>query len=558
MKKFLLPILAVLALIIVAALFFIKKDSSNPYSQTQWGKFSGSCASEDAPDENFGKDIKGCDYSVPKEEIPVFTKASFPFSNDFDSDKSLPLMASAMIDVDNDGIDEVFVSGGRTEQDALFKYTNGEFAKSKYTIPNKPANTTTYGAVSFDLDNDGKTDLLLAGDYGVLWYKNTGSSFEASKINVPFNEKSTPVALSLGDIDKDGDADMFVSSYISKDKMEGQTTFKDPTYGGSSLFMRNNGDNTFTDITEELGLTYVHNTFMGILVDVDNDTFLDLVVAHDTGEVRTYKNNNGKKFEMKANPTTGKYAYPMGIAVGDYNNDGNIDFFFSNTGSSVPTFLARGDLEEEDVFIGEWLLFRNDGDFKFTDVAEQAKVADFEFSWGAIFEDFNLDGKQDLVVAENYVAFPPHKVFKLPGRFLIQRENNTFAAVEDQAAVVNKNYGITPLSSDFNQDGYPDLFFANIDGTMKAHLSKGGDANYIAFRFPENAKYAGAKLTVTTNSGTTLTDVYIIGEGLASDNTSTLTFGLGNDKTIKSAVMTLADGSTENIQNPKVNSVNKV
>jgi len=181
--------------------------------------------------------------------------------------------------------------------------------------------------------------------------------------------------------------------------------------------MMNNGDNTFKDATEAYGMTYIHNTFMGIFVDIDNDGWLDLVVAHDTGEVRTYKNEEGQKFTKKANPTTGKYAYPMGIAVGDYNSDGNIDFFFSNTGSSVPVFMARGDLAEEDVFIKDWMLFRNDGNFNFTDVAKETKVADFEFSWGAIFEDFNLDGKQDLVVAENYVDFPPHKLFKLPGRF---------------------------------------------------------------------------------------------------------------------------------------------
>ena len=89
---------------------------------------------------------------------------------------------------------------------------------------------------------------------------------------------------------------------------------------------------------------------------------------------------------MKSNPTTGKYAYPMGIAVGDYDNNGFLDFFFSNTGSSVPEFLARGDLAEEDTFIKEWMLFKNSGNFNFSDAAKATKVADFEFSWGAILK----------------------------------------------------------------------------------------------------------------------------------------------------------------------------
>jgi len=558
MKKILLTLLAVIIVAVIALLFFFKSDASNPYPETEWGKFSGTCSADEVPDRNFGKNFHGCDYSVPKGEIPIFKKVGLDWNNKFDNTKSLPIMGSAMIDIDNDGIDEIFLAGGVTQEDALLSYTDGGFITSTMALPTKPANTSTFGAVSFDLDSDGNNDLLLAGDYGVLWYRNTGSAFEVRKIEVPLNDKSVAASVTLGDIDQDGDADMFVSAYIQLNKMEGQTIFKDFEYGGSSLLMINNGDNTFSDKTAEYGLTYQHNTFCAVLVDIDNDGFLDIVAAHDTGEVRTYKNEGGKSFSKKSNPTTGKYAYPMGIAVGDYDNDGNVDFFFSNTGSSVPEFLARGDLEEADEFISDWLLFKNNGNFNFTDVAKETKVADFEFSWGAIFEDFNLDGRQDLVVAENYVDFPPHKLFKLPGRFLLQRPDGTFAAVEDQAKVINKNYSITPLTSDFNADGYPDIVFANLSGKSQAHINKGGDANYIAFRFPETAKYAGSKITVTKIDGSILSDVYVIGEGLVSDQTATLTFGLGESKEIKAVEMRLPDGTTQNVMDYKVNQVNRI
>jgi len=558
MKKLGLILLAIIVLLVIAALLYFKSDTNDPYPKTEWGRFSGSCDIKDVPEENFGKTYHSCDYSVPKAEIPVFKKESFSFKNKFDGKRTLPLVGSALIDVDGDGIDEVFIAGGIDDEDAIFQYKDDGFVKMDVNIPTKPSNAKTLGVVSFDLDNDGRTDLLLSGDYGVLWYLNTGDGFSATKIVVPVNEKIVPASLTLGDIDQDGDADMFVSGYIKLEAMEGQTIFKDFNYGGSSLLMLNNGDNTFTDATESYGLTYVHNTFCAVLVDVDKDGFLDLVVAHDTGEVRTYKNENGKSFTKKTNPTTGKYAYPMGIAVGDYNNDGNIDFFFSNTGSSVPTFMARGDLEKEDVFISDWLLFKNNGNFTFTDVAKETKVADFEFSWGALFQDFNLDGLQDLVVSENYVAFPPHKLFKLPGRFLLQRQDGTFAAVEDQAKVINKNYGITPLTSDFNQDGYPDLVFTNISGPVQAHINTGGKANFIAIRLPENAKYAGAIVTVTKSDGQSLTDTYVIGEGLASDQTSTLTFGLGDTDSIKGVKIALADGSTMDMPDPKVNQINRL
>ena len=559
MKKILLGLLSLIIIAVGGILFFFQSDTSNPYETFNWGKFGGQCETSEAPSTDFGKDFAACDFTVPESEIPTFSEIDFPFTNVFDNTKSLPLMASAMIDIDNDGVDEVFVGGGVTQQDALFKYSENGFKdiSSEVNLPEKLAETTTFGASSFDLDKDGNTDLILTGDYGIRWYRNVDGKFEAQTIEVSLNEKSNAATTAIADFNKDGHADIFLCTYIPLDKMEGQTIFKDFNYGSSSLLLQNNGDNTFTDVTKSAGLEYVHNTFQAVFVDIDNDGFLDLCVAYDTGEARTYKNVGGSKFQLMPNPLTGKYAYPMGIAVGDYNNDGRVDFFFSNTGSSVPTFLARGDLAEADEFVGDWILFRNDGDFKFTDVAKETKVADFEFSWGAIFQDFNLDGRQDLVVAENYVDFPPHQLFKLPCRFLVQRPDGTFSAVEEQAGVINKNYAITPLTSDFNQDGYPDLIYTNLSGKMKAFLNKGGDRNYIAFRFPENADYSGVQITVETENGS-MSDFYVVGEGLASDQTNVFTFGLGDLEMVKSVNIQFPNGQNRSLENPEINKVHSI
>ncbi len=559
MKKVLLILLAIVLLLVAFVLLFFSADGSNPYQKTSWGRFSGSCDTKDLPAEDYGKDYASCDQTVPEEVIPKFSELDLTFVNEFDGKRSLPLMGSCLIDLNNDGVDELFLGGGVDQDDQIFKYTGDGFkALSESWSMGKKRTGTTYGAVSVDLDKNGFTDLILNGDQGIFWYKNDGKNFTVERISVPLNEKSVPASLSFGDINHDGHLDMFVSAYIKLDQMEGQTIFKDFNYGGSSLLMINNGANKFVDVTDKMGLSYIHNTFMGIFIDVDMDGYLDLVVAHDTGEVRTYKNEGGNNFTMQTNPTTGKFAYPMGIAVGDYNNDTNTDFFFSNTGSSVPEFLARGDLDKDDEFNPKWILFQNNGAFSFRDVATQTKVADFEFSWGAIFEDFNLDGLQDLVVAENYVAFPPHKLFKLPCRFLVQRPTNSFSAVEEQAGVVNKNYAITPLCSDFNQDGYPDLVYANINGGSKAYINSGGESNFIAFRFKETAENIGSKIILTLKDGKTLSDDYVIGEGLASDQTSTLTFGLGLDSEIKNILWRKPTGQTETLSDFNLNQVNLI
>ena len=101
------------------------------------------------PENDFGKKFHACDYAVPAEEIPVFKSVDFPFTNKFNGEKSLPLMASALIDINNDGIDEVFVGGGLGQQDGLFSYKDGAFTTASFDLPAKPENSSTYGAVSF-------------------------------------------------------------------------------------------------------------------------------------------------------------------------------------------------------------------------------------------------------------------------------------------------------------------------------------------------------------------------------------------------------------------------
>jgi len=534
MKKILLSLAAIIVVALLVVFYFFYNDTKDPY-------------------------VKACDFSVPEEIIPTFTEVDFSFENKFDNKKSLPLMGSAIIDVDGDGVDEVFVGGGYGQEDGLFQFKDNAFKdiSQKVSLPKK-GKPATLGAVSFDMDKDGQVDLLIARENGVFFYKNDAGKFTSQKLEVPLNEKSSPATFALGDVNKDGQVDIFLCAYIRLEKMEGQTIFNDLDYGANSLLLLNNGDNTFRDVTREAGLEYTHNTFQAVFVDVDKDGWLDLVVAYDTGEARTYKNQDGTHFKLMPNPLTGKFGYPMGIAVGDYNNDGRTDFFFSNTGTSVPKFVAKGDLRDDQELVVDWLLFRNDGNFQFTEVGKEAKVADFEFSWGAVFEDFNLDGKQDLVVAENYVDFPPHKAFKLPCRFLLQRDDGTFSSVEEQAKAVNKNYAITPLVSDFNQDGYPDLVYVNLDGPVKAFLNDGGNNPFLKVRFREESENSGATVEVVTGSGKRLSDVYVVGEGLAGDQTNTLTFGMKGEISAKSIAISYPSGRRDTILNPVLNATYKM
>ncbi|MEO9503371.1 MAG: CRTAC1 family protein [Nonlabens ulvanivorans] len=496
------------------------------------------------------------DTSISEEKIPEFKSIPLNFIHKYNGEKSLPLAPSALIDIDNDNVDEVFFGGGMNQEDAIFAYRNNVFVdiSTEVNLPRKGNSTTTVGVVSADFDNNGFSDIILSREDGLRIYYNTNGKFTEKIIATPVNEKSNPAGITVGDIDKDGDLDIFLATYLKKELMEGQNIFEDYNYGSTSELLLNNGDDTFKSITISAGLEYVHNTFQGVFVDIDNDSWLDLIVVHDTGEVRTYKNNGDLTFTMKSNPTTKKFAYPMGLAVGDYNNDGKVDFMFSNTGSTLPNMLAQGDIKDPSLFTDKWILFKNDGDFKFTDVAADAKIADYEFAWGCTFADLNNDGLQDLMVAENYVDFPPNKLFKLPSRVLIQKEDSTFAPTEEKSGVTNPHYAITSLVSDFNQDGYLDMIWVNIDSPSLAYINKGGTNNYLQVDLGESVNAQGAKITITTSTKT-LTEWLVTGEGLASDQTALVHFGLGKESRILNLKVILSNDQEISIDNPKVNSM---
>ena len=479
--------------------------------------------------------------------VPTFTASDLDFEQQLNEAESLPFTASAVIDIDNDGVEELYIGGGPNQDDAVFKFVDGQFNLLSESIIEKPEiQDATFGSSVIDVDANGFSDLIVSRTTGVWLYLNQGGKFTAEKLDLPLGSDTSPLSVAISDINRDGHFDMYVSGYIKKELVEGQNIFNKEGYGGTSRMFLNNGDNTFTDITEESGLFYKHNTFMGVFVDLDNDGLEDLVVAHDTGQVRTWKNLGNSTFQNMPNPNSNQYSYPMGIAVTDYKNNGYVDLFFSNTGSTPPNFVVTGDLRDDQVYNPDWIMFQNKGNFRFDDIAEQVKLAAYEFSWGAIFEDFNLDGRDDLVVSENYIGFPPHKIsfLRLPGRFLMQTETGEFAATGAQSGVINTGFGISPITADFNGDGYPDLVHVNIAGVSKAYINNGGDANYLKVQLPNTIASVAAKIRVQRSDGKVVYRDFVSGEGLCSDQSHIQIFGL-EDATATEVTVQYIDGQID-------------
>ena len=473
----------------------------------------------------------------------AFIPAGLPFTHKADLKGSLPFLASAAIDIDGDGQDELFLGGGDDQADQFFKFKDGGFIPLDIKLDKGPSDAT-HGAAHLDLDNDGDTDLLVARESGVWLHDNLGpgQGFSSEKLALNLAENTTPLGIGLGDINQDGHADIYVAGYLKIERVEGETNFSND-YGGFSHLFLNDGNGGWRDISKDAGIWRQHNTFLGVFADLDNDQKSDLVIAQDTGKVETYRGDGQAGFTPLSNPSD--YAYPMGVAVGDYDNDGQMDMFFSNVGYTMPPALLRGNLKKDDVFNPAHMLFRNDGKLTFSDQAEAMNVARFGFAWGAIFADMNLDGREDIVMAQNYARFPAQFLMtRYPGK-IFQNYGEGFKPVEKASGATNPNFGIAPIVSDFNGDGWPDLVWANLAGPSLAYLNKGGDAKWVKVRLPNRAEFINSRVTVITTDGRRVKQ-FVTSQGLGSDQGRDLIFGLGTADMV-SIHITFPDGERETI-----------
>lgn len=297
-------------------------------------------------------------------------------------------------------------------------------------ITYNPFNSTTYfgGGISFvDFNSDGLDDIsvstYLNGD--LKFYQNNGTGFtELSTFSILTDNTDEVKQISWIDYDNDGDQDAYIISAQGKSilyRNDGSNTFTDvtssaglssftnyPAYGVAwadinhdsyldfyivfwklsptynNILYKNNGDGTFTDITTSAGVGNMDGiSFMPTFIDINNDKYPDLYVVNDknTGN-RLYKNNGDETFtDISVSSGTNLAMGAMGVAVGDYDNNGFLDIYVSNS----PT-------------VGNKLL-KNNGNETFTDVSISAGVTFNKIGWGVNFVDYDNDGHLDVYAA---------------------------------------------------------------------------------------------------------------------------------------------------------------
>ena len=483
---------------------------------------------------------------IPFEEIPIVGGAN-EWSEEFH-----PFVGATPIDIDGDGAMEIFVGGGYGYDDMLFAYRGGSLVN---IIDGTALSDTaaTHGANSIDLDGDGDTDLLLARSDGVFLYVNDGGVFSRREIPLNLPPNSTPLNVAVGDIDRDGDGDLYVSVFVDLANFH-SATFNNPDHAKANIMLRNDGGLSFTDITESSNTASLQNTFLASFIDLDGDGWQDLIVSQNTGQVEIFRNRRDNTF-ASVKVKTG-WGFWMGLAAGDIDKDGDLDLFFTNSGNSVPAFLLEliGDGSDSQPRNYGWILLRNEGNFRLRDITDEYQLNDYGFAWGAVFEDLTLNGELELLVAQNYIKWPPHRWSKLSGKSFVRSGGAFYHARE--LGLENPAFGQSPLIADINSDGKPDVFWVNMKGVGRAFINR-AENNFITLLFPDSVDSIGAKVYVAAGEKSQTRQI-LNNLGMSTDQLSAATFGLGSKTKASQIIIEWPDGFKKIIDNPPINKIIRV
>lgn len=277
-------------------------------------------------------------------------------------------------DLNGDGWDDVAIVN---PNDSLHVFINeqGSFTKIPSPVFCPPG---TLQVLWGDYDNDGELDLLMSVRGGVnRLFRNLGG-FTFEDVTVEAGLPLTPAenyGVTFGDYDLDGYLDIYICRYYAPQ-----------TSGGSfNVLLHNNGDGTFTDVTTEAGVgDGLKPSFMGVWADLNNNGLPDLFVINDRMPGNSlYKNNGDGTFtDITESAQVGfPFNDPMSATVGDFDNDGYLDIFMSNGGSDINM---------------PPLLLLNNGDETFTEVAQEFGITGPMITWGAVWVDMDNNTLQDL------------------------------------------------------------------------------------------------------------------------------------------------------------------
>ncbi len=442
-------------------------------------------------------------------------------------------------DYDHDGWLDLYVTDTEGPNVLYHNQGDGTFVVSPLSGQVSLEDAHSGGASFADYDNDGWKDL-----YVVNWGPNAlfrnlgGGGFEDVTAVAGVGDPANGHTASWGDYDSDGYLDLYVASWACYPEC-GR-----PATGDLDRLYHNNGDGTFGDATELLGSKVLGAGFVASFVDLDNDGDLDIYVVNDQ-----YIHPIGNKLWRNDGPGCDGWCFTevateanadqkvmgMGLATGDYDNDGDMDLFFTNAGPQT--------------------LLQNQGDGTFVNVADSAGVRFPEtVSFGAVLFDYNNDGWKDLYIAK----IMEMEMDEIPANPLFHNNGDgTFTQLTCAVGASDPGGSIGVATADYDNDGWVDLVVGNYLEGYRLYRNRGVDLetgnHWFSLRLegatsqlpPVNRDAVGAWVTLRTKGGPIQVVEVQNGGSMGSGNDLALHFGLGDQRIIEHLEIRWPDGKTQ-------------
>lgn len=466
---------------------------------------------------------------------------------------------ASVVDFDRDGWPDVYLTQGaelpvKPEQTAyvnqLFRNINGQKFEEIAEIADVADNRYGQGAAIGDFDNDGFSDVFVTNIGGNELYRNNGDgTFSKSPIPDALVGNAWTIGGMIVDLNDDGNPDIYALNYLGGDDVltrkcdvNGTVIQCSPGYfpAAADQVFFGDGSGGFTDATEASGLVTDRGKGMGVTAfRMKGDDKTSVLIANDTEPNYLFR-GDGNRFEESgilkgiALGATGRAQSCMGVAAGDVNNDGAIDFLVTNYTAEANNLYVQQDGFFEDR--AEALGIRQDG------------IA--LMGWGAQFLDANLDGYEDLLVANGHLEnregapmskMPAHFFHNVSGRFVIGNGSELGDYFEQEF------FGRAVARLDWNRDGLPDAVMTHRSDpvSLLTNVSaEHGESVRISLIGTVKARDAVGAVVQLKTSERTLARQVMSGDGFQAANQQTALFGLPKGEAIESVKVTWPGGAT--------------
>lgn len=512
----------------------------------------------------------------------------------------------ATADLDGDGLPEVIFAGN--QEDDLLYQNNGNL---NFTDVTKAAGLThtqgfSHGVSIVDINQDGMLDIYIcrsgpfidAGRKNLLYVNQGNLKFKEEAAAYGLDDTGYSKQAYFFDYDKDGDLDMYLVNHRVDFEHTSMAKFKAKIANDapdSDHFYKNNGNGTFTNISNEVGISNFTWGLSASVGDFNDDGWDDIFVSNDFLEAdHLFINQKNGRFKDEIKEHMGHTSmFSMGSDFADINNDSKEDLLVLDMISEdhVRSKMLMGAMSTEDFWtlVNSGIHFQfmtntlqlNQGNGQYSEIGQLAGISKTDWSWSVLFTDFDNDSYQDIFITNGIKKDMTDNDYKIRARNAISEKgrrltldeldqiiprtklknymfhnqgNLHFEKVQDKWGLTQSFNSTGASIADLDADGDMDIIVNNTDekAAVFENVSK-RNKHYLQVKLKGDAPNIdafGARVTLA-HKGSKQDRVLRTSRGYLSSQEPILHFGLGNESSVDSLVVTWPDGKQSLLQNVK-------